>query len=102
MDWIGDITICTVVYTPCDSAYSHDDLEIDDLSNIVCGYQPFTSMTDMIIMHMHMCILYVCVHVDGSVDVHVHVDTERRVDHMQTQAHHTSHYRRTITPTEHP
>ena len=59
-------------------------------------------MTDMIIMHMHKCILYVCVYVGGSVDVDVRVDTERCVDHMQIQAHHASHYRRTITPTVHP
>jgi hypothetical protein len=59
-------------------------------------------MTEMIIIHMHMCILYVRVYVDGSGDVDVRVDTERRVDHMQIQAHHASHYRRTITPTEHP
>jgi hypothetical protein len=54
MDWIGDITICTVIYSACESAYSHDELELDDLNNTVRGYQPFTSMTDMIIMHMHM------------------------------------------------
>ena len=89
MDRIGDVTICTIVYTTRVSAHSHDDLQLDDLSNIVCGYQLFTSITDNNAnAHVHV---YVCVHVDGGVDVHVlvHVDTDRGVDNMQIQAHHT-------------
>jgi hypothetical protein len=66
MDLIGDITICTVVYITCESAHSHDDLQLGDLRNMGYSFQSLTSTTDMIIMHAH-------VFVDRGVDIEVYI-----------------------------